>query len=235
MTVLSCLVRKKQSRTAWMSVNTRLYGSKTFPLYARHFYMQWWAQSRLLTISFTTTAEDQRTFLPFCPRTDTLADLLGIAWPYGAITVSWPRWPKLQSLTTIKAVVYSRLGLCPSSSSSSSHTSAAFCMNSSKLSSLVVRRPTGTAVWQTSSKYNVMLDSGPLSQWYENTTLSTKPGVFNVSKCRQRSWPKAKASKKFGEVRPCGFPVMRADSQNKRDKETDKFVTILRRRSKSMS
>ena len=46
--------------------------------------------------------------------------------------------------------------------------------------------PTGTATWRTSSKLDVVLDSGPSIPWYENMTSSTKPEIHSVSRGRQR-------------------------------------------------
>jgi len=53
-----------------------------------------------------------------------------------------------------------------------------------------------------------------------NVTSSTKPEVHNVAqRCRRRNEARV-------EVRPCGFPDIRADRQTNRP--TDILITILR-------
>jgi len=47
--------------------------------------------------------------------------------------------------------------------------------------SVVVRRS-----WQTFSKCNIVLNSNPSAQWYENMTSSTKPEVLYLSQCHSR-------------------------------------------------
>lgn len=67
-------------------------------------------------------------------------------------------------------------------------------------------------------KYIVVLDSGPLVPWYENTTSSTKPKVDNLP---SEDHPSHGHAYRNGEDRPSGFRGTLADRQ------TDMFMTIL--------
>jgi len=86
-------------------------------------------------------------------------------------------------------------------------------------------RPTGNAIWRTSSKHNVVLHSGPLASRYENMTSSTKPEVHNVSQRRQRKTESRSQATcvKIGEVQRMVFNL-----SERTYKQTDILITIHR-------
>jgi len=68
-----------------------------------------------------------------------------------------------------------------------------------------------TATRRTSSKRNVVRDSGPLTPRYENVTWSTKPELHNLSQRRQsrtEQWHASATCAKNSEVLSRGFRII---------------------------